>query len=119
MPADRTKRFESVKLYVLVTSTMCKGSVREVVRAAIAGGADAIQLRETTVPDAECLALAAELRELTDETDKLLIINNRPDIASIVGADGLHVIDHRGAVLGAGGHGIIEVIDLGVADAVW
>ncbi len=85
------KRFEAVRLYVLVTSTMCKGSVLQVVRAAIAGGADAIQLRETTVPDAEYLALAAELRELTDETDKLLIINNRPDIASIVGADGLHV----------------------------
>ena len=85
------KRFEAVRLYVLVTSTMCKGSVREIVRAAIAGGADAIQLRETTVSDAECLALAAELRELTDETDKLLIINNRPDIASIIGADGLHV----------------------------
>ena len=85
------KRFEQVRLYVLVTSTMCTGSVLETARAAAAGGADAIQLRETSVPDGVMLALAAELRELTDETGKLLIINNRPDIAAIIGADGVHL----------------------------
>ncbi len=85
------RRFEDVKLYVLITSSMCRGSVREVTRAAIAGGAEAVQIRETSVPDCQFLALAAELRELTDETDRLLIVNNRPDIAAIVGADGLHL----------------------------
>ncbi|MHC4294001.1 MAG: thiamine phosphate synthase [Planctomycetota bacterium] len=85
------KRFEQVKLYVLISARLCTGSIQRVARAALAGGADAVQLRETDVCDAELLALAAELRELTDETDKLLIINNRPDIAAIIGADGLHL----------------------------
>lgn len=85
------KRFAGAKLYVLVTSTMCKGSLRETARGAIAGGADVIQLRETNVTDDIMLALAAELRELTDEMSKLLIINNRCDIAALVAADGVHL----------------------------
>ena len=86
------KHFGEVKLYVMLTASMCKGgSLREVARSAIAGGADAIQLREKHTPDDVHLAMAAELRELTDQTGKLLIINDRPDIAAIVGADGLHL----------------------------
>jgi len=87
-------RLAEARLYVLVTSTLCKGGVRETARAAIAGGADAVQVREKDVPDAEFLALAAELRELTDETGRLLTVNDRPDIAAMVGADGVHLGQH-------------------------
>ncbi len=84
-------RLADVKLYVLITSSMCPGSARETARAAIAGGADVIQVREKDVSDAQFLALAAEMRELADETGRMLIINDRPDIASLVGADGVHL----------------------------
>jgi thiamine-phosphate pyrophosphorylase len=83
--------FAETKLYVLISSRLCKGSIRETARAAIAGGADVIQLREKEACDAEFLAMAAELRELTDETGKCFIINDRPDIAAIVAADGVHI----------------------------
>jgi thiamine-phosphate pyrophosphorylase len=85
------QRFAAVRLYAVITSKLCAGSVREVSRAVIAGGADAIQVREKDILDAQFLAVAAELRELTDETGRLLIINDRPDIAAIVGADGVHL----------------------------
>ncbi|MBN1943663.1 MAG: thiamine phosphate synthase [Phycisphaerae bacterium] len=89
------QRFRNVKLYVMLSADLCKsGSLRAVARAALAGGADAIQLREKDIDDALFLAYAAELRELTDQTDRLLIINDRPDIAAIVGADGLHLGQH-------------------------
>ena len=84
-------QFRDVRLYVLVTSSMCPGCLRDRVRLALAGGADAIQLREKDVSDSNFLAMAAELRELTDEMGKLFIVNDRPDIAAIVGADGVHV----------------------------
>jgi thiamine-phosphate pyrophosphorylase len=87
-------RLGGAKLYVLLTSDMCKGSLRELARAAIAGGADAVQLREKDVNDDQFLAQAAELRELTDETGKMFIVNDRPDIAAIVGADGVHLGQH-------------------------
>ncbi len=86
-----SERFKVVKLYVLITPSLCKGSIRDIARQAIAGGADAIQLRAKDLPDAQVLAIAAELRELTDETGKLLLINDRADIAAIVNADGLHL----------------------------
>lgn len=85
------QRFARVQLYVLVWSKLCRGSLRDTARAAIAGGADAIQLREKEIPDDQFLAMACELRELADETNRLLIINDRPDIAAIVGADGVHL----------------------------
>lgn len=84
-------RLADMRLYVLLTASVCAGSFLETARAAVAGGADALQLREKSVPDVQLLAQAAELRELTDETGKILIINDRPDIAAIVGADGLHL----------------------------
>ncbi|MFA6133789.1 MAG: thiamine phosphate synthase [Phycisphaerae bacterium] len=84
-------QFADVRLYVLISSRLCRGSVRETARAAISGGADAIQLREKNICDAEFLAMAAEMRELTDDMGKLLIINDRADIAAIVAADGVHL----------------------------
>ena len=85
------QRLRNAHLYVLITSTLCPGSVQATARGAIAGGADVIQLREKDVCDAEFLALAAELRELTDETGKVFLVNDRPDIAAIVAADGVHL----------------------------
>jgi thiamine-phosphate pyrophosphorylase len=84
-------RFERVRLYALVSSPLCKGSLRETARAAIAGGADAIQLREKDVPDSVYLAYACELRELCDQTGKIFIVNDRPDVAAMCGADGVHL----------------------------
>lgn len=88
-------RFQHVKLYALLSAHLCKsGDLVQVARKAIAGGADAIQLREKNTTDDIFLAMAAELRALTDETNRLLIINDRPDIAAIVGADGVHLGQH-------------------------
>ncbi len=88
---DVSTRIADVKLYVLLGSHMVDGSLQDGARAALAGGADAIQLREKAVRDDMLLAFAAELRELTDEMGKLFIVNDRPDIAAIVGADGVHL----------------------------
>ena len=84
-------RLADVRLYVLVSSRLCKNGLRETARAIIAGGADVLQLREKDVPDATMLAMAAELRELTDETGRIFIVNDRADIAAIVAADGIHL----------------------------
>ncbi|MFP4354429.1 MAG: thiamine phosphate synthase [Phycisphaerae bacterium] len=85
------RKLESCRLYGLLTSIMCTGCIRDKTRAAISGGADLIQLREKNVGDAFFLALAAELREMTDETGRIFIVNDRPDIAALVGADGVHL----------------------------
>ncbi len=87
-------RLREAKLYALVSSRLCSGSIRQTARAAIAGGADIVQLREKGIGDDEFLALAAELRELTDETGRIFVVNDRSDIAAMVGADGVHLGQH-------------------------
>lgn len=60
-------------------------------RAALRGGADLLQLRHKTAPAPQLLALARALREATREHDALLIINDRPDLALLADADGVHL----------------------------
>ncbi len=64
--------------------------LKEVLNSAIAGGIQAIQLREKDLPVRELLALAFEIRELTFQK-ALLLINDRMDVCLSVGADGVHL----------------------------
>src|SRR6185369_2445045 len=63
----------------------------EAVRAAIAGGVDAVQLREKITPDREVLEIGRSLREATAREGIPFIVNDRPDLAVILGADGVHL----------------------------
>jgi thiamine-phosphate pyrophosphorylase len=63
----------------------------ELARAAVERGVPVIQLREKELPDPELLELARALRNLTDGTGTRFIVNDRPDIAAAVRADGVHI----------------------------
>jgi len=62
-----------------------------VIREALKGGADVVQLREKEMPDRRLLDLALSVREWTAAADALFIINDRPDIAAACDADGVHL----------------------------
>ncbi|SNR24620.1 thiamine phosphate synthase [Halorubrum vacuolatum] len=62
-----------------------------VVRAALAGGVDAVQLREKGTDARHRYRLGRELRELTADADVPLIVNDRVDIAAAIDADGVHL----------------------------
>ena len=87
----RPDRFSHVRLYVLITESLCKRPWLETAEEAIAGGADCIQLREKELGGAELLARARRLVELCRRKGALCIINDRPDIAALSEADGVHV----------------------------
>lgn len=84
-------RFDAVRLYVLITESACKGDWLKTAESAINGGADAIQLREKSLESGELLRRAKLLASLCREHNVLLIINDRPDIAVLSDADGVHV----------------------------
>jgi thiamine-phosphate pyrophosphorylase len=84
-------RLEAAELCVLVSSELCHESLTATVRDAAAGGAQVIQLREKNVDDRTLLERARELRRVTSEAGVLFIINDRPDIARLVEADGVHL----------------------------
>lgn len=82
------------RLCVLLTEALCTHhDWKTVAQQAIAGGADSIQLREKSLPDAELLARACELSGLCRNAPNRvsLIINDRPDIAILAQADGVHL----------------------------
>ena len=83
--------FERVRLYVLITEASCKRPWMDVARAAIAGGADCLQLREKALDGRELLRRAKDLAGLCRRHDVLFIVNDRPDVAVLAGADGVHV----------------------------
>jgi len=80
-----------MRVYVLVTTKFCNGSPVDAARQAIEGGADVVQLREKDMDDRDLLALAGELREICAGGGVLFIVNDRPDIAVLSDADGVHL----------------------------
>ena len=86
-----SSRFADVRLYVLITERCCRQPWLEAAEQAILGGADCLQLREKEVESGELLRRARRLVELCRRHGKLCIINDRPDIAILSGADGVHV----------------------------
>ncbi|MFH1437478.1 MAG: thiamine phosphate synthase [Pseudomonadota bacterium] len=63
----------------------------ELCRKALRGGCSAVQLRFKKAPDAAVVRAARDLRRVTAGANVPLIINDRPDIAAVCGADGVHV----------------------------
>lgn len=69
----------------------CGRPLAEVVFRALEGGVRAVQLREKDLSGTELFRLALEIRRLTSYFGARLIINDRPDIALAVEADGVHI----------------------------
>ncbi len=91
-PSARKRRLEQVRLYVLLTASLCRnGDVFETARRAAAGGADMFEYREKDMEDGEFLANARKLAALCSDLGMLLIINDRPHVARLAGADGVHL----------------------------
>jgi thiamine-phosphate pyrophosphorylase len=86
-----TERFRRVRLYVVLSESACRINWLEAAKAAIAGGADCIQLREKSLEGGELLSRARALVAECHRQDVLCIINDRPDVAVLSGADGVHV----------------------------
>ena len=84
-------RFAAVRLYVLITESACRHPWEATARAAIAGGAKALQLREKSLDGGELLARAVKFVAICRAANVLAIINDRPDVALLSGADGVHV----------------------------
>lgn len=87
-----TGRARQWRLCVLLTQSLCPaGDWLSVARAAIDGGADCLQLREKNIDAGELLNRARSLVSLCQGKNVTVIINDRPDVALLSGADGVHL----------------------------
>ena len=65
--------------------------LQDVLRAAIAGGVDIVQLRDKRLCDDELTEVAYPAHKLCEQLGALLIVNDRPHVALAASADGVHV----------------------------
>jgi thiamine-phosphate pyrophosphorylase len=84
-------RLAAAQLYVLVSSEHCRHSLETTSREALAGGAQMLQLREKKCDDRSLLVLARQVRQWTRQAGALFILNDRPDLARLCDADGVHL----------------------------
>ncbi len=110
-------RFGDRRLYLC---TPIQKDLAAFVESCVKGGVDIVQLREKNAPDREIVAAARQLSRLLRPMGIPFIINDRPDIAILSGADGVHVgqddlspgevrsILGSGAIVGTSNHSATE-----------
>ncbi len=82
---------QTARLYMLLTGSQCVAAVDWTIREAAAGGVSVFQMREKDKTDRELFDRAKQIRRWTRETNTLFLVNDRPDIAVLVEADGVHL----------------------------
>ena len=82
----RIQRLAQARLYLV-----CDRPSPEFLDAALRGGVDIVQLRMKHAGDEEILDAASLVSGACREYDALFILNDRPDLAAVAGADGVHI----------------------------
>lgn len=80
------------RLYLVTPPVFELAAFSRALEEALSGGDVAcVQLRLKDTPDAEILRIGAALKPIVQAADAALILNDRPDLASRLDADGVHV----------------------------
>lgn len=88
MVRDRHQKLHDARLYLV---TMPCDHLLEVVELALQGGLTLVQYRDKDCEDRVRVEMATALCELCHRYNALFLVNDRPDIALAVGADGVHL----------------------------
>lgn len=80
------------RLYLITPPAFELGPFTRALEQALAGGdVAALQLRLKDASDAEVLRAGAALKDIVQAAGAAFIVNDRPDLAATLGADGVHV----------------------------
>lgn len=83
-------RVEQWRVCVLLTESLCRRPWRDVAFECIDAGVDAIQVREKSLDAGPFAERVAWIVERARAANVRTIVNDRPDIALVCGADGVH-----------------------------
>lgn len=86
-----TGQLERSRLYLVCEGGGDRAALAALLEAALAGGADLIQLRDKDADDERLLASAPAFRAAADRHRALFLVNDRPDLVAACAADGVHV----------------------------
>lgn len=86
----RRERLRTARLY-FVCDAQPQTDLEALLRAALTGGADIVQLREKELGRGEIERAAETFRRVADTFSALFVLNNDPELARACDADGVHV----------------------------
>ena len=89
--ATRLAHLDAAGLYVCTDARCSQGNLAEFLEAAYAGGVDIIQLRDKGLEARAEIEALKVLRDAAHRNGKLFSVNDRADVALLVGADVFHV----------------------------
>lgn len=89
--SDLRDRLAAARLYVVTDARRGRGDLERFLGAVCTAGVEIVQLREKDASDAELAQYASVFRRVCDDTGTLFVLNDRPDLAVELGADGAHV----------------------------
>jgi thiamine-phosphate pyrophosphorylase len=87
----RRERLRTARLYLCCDARPHGEDPEPLLRAALNGGVDIVQLREKSLPRREVELAALTFRRLCDTYSALFVVNDDPDLARTCNADGVHV----------------------------
>ncbi len=87
----RRERLRTARLYFCCDARPGGEDPEPLLRAALNGGVDIVQLREKELPRREIERSALTFRRLCDTYSALFVVNDDPDLARACNADGVHV----------------------------
>lgn len=89
--AERLALLAAARLYLVCGTEQNGRELPTLLRGAIAGGVDVVQLREKRMPDDDLASVATAARVLCESLGALLIVNDSPWVAREASAHGIHV----------------------------
>ena len=84
-------RLEMPRLYVILDAGLVQGPVQSIARQLVSAGVRLLQYRAKGVSAREVLETAKQLAQMARAEGTSLFVNDRPDLAYLAGADGVHV----------------------------
>jgi len=87
----RRDRLARARLYLVTDARRAHGDLDAFLDGVLAVGVDVVQLREKQAEAGDLVRWSTAFRAAADRHDALFTLNDRPDVALAVGADGVHV----------------------------
>lgn len=88
---ERKRRLAEARLYVVTGPRREEGDLESFLEAILSSGCDIVQLRDKNADTKELLRNGEIFRDAAASHRALFILNDRPDVALALGADGVHL----------------------------
>ena len=87
----RRQRLAGSRLYVVTGGRRAQGDLDDFLDAILDAGTDIVQLREKDAEAGDLLRWGEVFKDAVDKHQALFVVNDRPDVALALDADGVHV----------------------------